>query len=362
MNTNSCVRRSQCSPLVFTSANIRLNDVNLRSWFTTSTRYLYYGYAPHISFFFPSTPQTHLALPPPSVTGLRLEDPYNVSPCTGRSRWRRLAGACATPTPGLAVELTNAVSAAITASTDTNPNVVDITLASPPGCVGGIGASITVGSNCFTHVHPNEFDVRDFTVWVNRHDGNQAVMDRGDPNPIARFANLGLVTISFPASHPMSRWRDRQALFPAVGRRDDNVDFRGLPTELQTIDMAVIAGATSTRSPVGFEACGSPGETENDPVLGHRYSMRDLRQGGNRMDELDWRMDSQTAKSQLWMNVVLSAPDQLRQRVAWALAQVLTISNAGQNRPEDMEVRRCASACVVFFYYFFDFFSPPSLG
>ena len=37
----------------------------------------------------------------------------------------------------------------------------------------------------------------------------------------------------------------------------------------------------------------------------------------------------------VWLNVVLKSPDQLRQKVAWALSQILVISESGLNGKDD---------------------------
>lgn len=66
MNEETCQRRPSCAPLSFSSVPITLNDATLRSWYTDSTRYVYY------------------------LQGLRLEGTVAVSPCSGRSRWLRM--------------------------------------------------------------------------------------------------------------------------------------------------------------------------------------------------------------------------------------------------------------------------------
>lgn len=77
--------------------------------------------------------------------------------------------------------------------------------------------------------------------------------------------------------------------------------------------------------------CGSPGEIPNDPILGHQLAMR--HQGGQ-----DWHHDveyhsrwgtSTAAKSSVWTMHALYAQDQLRQRMAWALSQILVTAVAG---------------------------------
>ncbi len=158
-NRDQCVRRSTCNGEVsFKSATFTLNDSILRSWYTKSSRYVYY------------------------VTQLRLEDPYNISPCSsGTSRWQRIGkGACPSPT-ALDTTTKATIVAALTASSDTNPYVRDITLTgancSPVNAT--IGAQVAAGGECFQHVHPDLYSVRDFTLWVVDHDGNADAMAGG---------------------------------------------------------------------------------------------------------------------------------------------------------------------------------------
>lgn len=116
------------------------------------------------------------------VTALKLEEPFDISPCTsGVSRWQRLgAGACPSPTT-LDTTTLNTIAAALAASSDRNPFVRDITL-SGAGCTASastIGAQIAADGECFQHVHPDLFGVRDFTRWVSIHDGNEQAMAGG---------------------------------------------------------------------------------------------------------------------------------------------------------------------------------------
>jgi len=53
----------------------------------------------------------------------------------------------------------------------------------------------------------------------------------------------------------------------------DTVNFKTLPDVLQTQQMAHQVGALQEIPETSHDACGSPGEVENDPALGHRYGM-----------------------------------------------------------------------------------------
>ena len=53
--------------------------------------------------------------------------------------------------------------------------------------------------------------------------------------------------------------------------------------------------------------------------------------------QLDWRYDFNKGKSMAWVNHVLKAPDQLRQRAAWALQQIFTIADNGSMFRDEVE-------------------------
>jgi len=85
--------------------------------------------------------------------------------------------------------------------------------------------------------------------------------------------------------------------------------------------------------------CGSPFEVANKPELGHQYSIylnlewKSLdRNLDNRFDEV---MSPRLSKSTVWTAKALTGADQLRQRMAWALAQTFVVSVQGRIVGED---------------------------
>ena len=127
---------------------------------------------------------------------------------------------------------------------------------------------------------------------------------------------------------------------------------------------AALLGVTG--SPVPFDgglACGSHGEVANDPTFGHRYS---LYLAGNKPwdDEsrynllhkygddnakvwvaitlnlslsLNLPLPLTLCQTMVWMGVALGASDQLRQRVAWALSQILVVAHVGVRQENKIE-------------------------
>ena len=309
VNAWSCVRRASCGLASVTSVELLLDATALRRWYTGSQRYVY------------------------TVKNLRLEAPFDVTPCSGVSRWERSAGNCPAPS-ALDGTTTNIITTALTNTLDsTNPFVRDIELPGPAGCTAAPGVSLTVNGECFTHVHPNQYQVRDFTDWGGPgmlHPGNTDNGVPRTPNPIYKWAENGGTDLPWPASHPLTRWGDANLRhIPVVGRLGDSVDFLALTGELQSPDMSVYAGAAGAGEGIGaFESCGSPGEMGNDGSLGHRYIIpREDVEDEDHSRMLDFSYSWSMGKSMAWMNNALLAPDQLRQRAAWALQQIFTIGD-----------------------------------
>ena len=85
----------------------------------------------------------------------------------------------------------------------------------------GLGVSLDVDGGCWTHVHPHEGNVFDFSEWAVTHPGNAAAANKGLSNPITRSAKLmGLAELHYPshAGHTMSRWSSFYKKFPRLGR------------------------------------------------------------------------------------------------------------------------------------------------
>ena len=147
------------SSIAYGSARFHLNETILSSMYTHGGRYVYY------------------------LTGLRLEGAYAASPCQGVSRWKRdtSSGACTSEiVPDAATR--SAMVSAITSSGDMNEYVIDVEVGQAAAAGGGscsdavngvsaIGARVSIGTTCWQHVHPSEYNVYDFTEWAHVHPG-----------------------------------------------------------------------------------------------------------------------------------------------------------------------------------------------
>jgi cullin-associated NEDD8-dissociated protein 1 len=295
LNEGSCQVQSACGSTELDSTTmVRLNETSFQLFLDVAGKYVY------------------------SVTGLQADG----SPCGVMSRWERL-DASATAT-ALSADDEQAVVAALEAE---GGWLRDVYVQCESVAAGAI---VEVDGDLFQHVHIHEHNVYDFSEWVGSHPGGA--------EPITRWTSHGF-EIEFPSNHPMSRWPSQFEL-GFLGRLDDSVDFLGLPVSLQTQELALAFGAGSQT--IGFQVCGSPGEVASDPAAGHHFSfyvdepesVTDLDYDYPRAQEVDRRL----SKSTVWASVALHSQDQLRQRMAWALSQVLVVSTAGLGQTNSNEL------------------------
>ena len=109
--------------------------------------------------------------------------------------------------------------------------------------------------------------------------GNSNAFQSGNPNPIAKFADsLDSVNIGFPDHHHTKRWKDASAprgqysgQYKYLGRLDESVDYRYLPSSVQNPELAKQIGSLPQTVQEGGDSCGSPGEVANEALRGHRY-------------------------------------------------------------------------------------------
>ena len=213
---------------------------------------------------------------------------------------------------------------------------------------------IQTGNDCWEQIAPDQVDyqVHDFSTWAQTHPGSlgyKRQLGPDDVNPIRSPAHNGETLLRFPAGHEWNRWREYRSSeqLPWLGQLGDEIDFAALPNELQTPRLATFFGAEAVSMTSGGILCGSPGEVANEPERGHRYPMEGLGGGRGRTEKDLFRPFEVsgsgsyfgTSRSTVHTMVALTAPDQLRQRVAWALSQIYVLGNDEINvdRPNSNE-------------------------
>jgi len=182
------------------------------------------------------------------------------------------------------------------------------------------------------HFFAISLSVYDFTHWtlMNTHPGNMIAEMNNHSHPITKWMDINRSAIlTYPASaqpsnpvlraHPIHRWDIYSPLFSKLSRFGDKIKFVDLPNEVRLAKVAEYFGAETNVGGGGIIVCGSPYESANDPGVGHVFEVATGR---------DTSWDLWRQREFTWIQVGLTAPDQLRQRVAWAFAQLLVIARS----------------------------------
>ena len=113
-----------------------------------------------------------------------------------------------------------------------------------------------------------------------------------------------------------------------MGRFGDTVRFVDLPNEVRTEDVMDHFGEASEQTGSAVVTCGSRGEVANEPALGKYFNVANEKQ-------TEWGLEHQ--KGYIFFDVALNATDQLRQRVAFGLSQILVVVPAGTSAEDHTE-------------------------
>jgi hypothetical protein len=295
---------------------ILLDETNIKKLFNITGRYVY------------------------AILGLILEEHQAICSSSVTSddftRWMKNSTNCTDPT-NLDSATTDAISSMLSGASDTdNPLLVDVRKPSSMTCTytSPEPIQIQVGDTCYTQVHPHLYNVYDATGWVEPHPGgawrikkwaedldNHAgwhlIFPRNHPGVLAGEVRL----------HPMSRW-DNHGVAPkwtslkqgSFVRFLDYISFRDLDNNVKLPAVAQNYDASPDFSTAGATlVCGSPGEVANDPVNGALYDMENPEEDTTYDDYMHQQ------KTKVWTMIALNSADQLRQRMAWALSQIVTV-------------------------------------
>ena len=267
-----------------------------------------------------------------AVDGLRIHQDTSVAtPCQRFKISRWIPIACTGAAADVNAVVHSIFATLLFTNKDSNPLVRDVNNNSTTLCPTEFALLVGFevqdqGGKCWKNVHPDHLNVYDFTFWtlLDTHPGNSK-----NRNPIKEFAEAGSTTLAFPSWHGMDRWSAYKNKFGYVGRLGDAVDYYSLPRELRTTALNEYYGFTPETmvfpNSKGALVCGSPFEVANNPALGgsrRRGAFGSL----NRDFVVPNESDYLKQKRMVWTETALTAKDQLRQRTAWALAQILVVS------------------------------------
>lgn len=221
------------------------------------------------------------------------------------------------------------------------------------------GALVAVAKNCNgkqLNMKNDFLDLLDSQIAGNRKlnlvKGAELVemVSKANGIKVLRFTSLRVPSCSEPGGGPFFL-RDRDGKLYQHDRRlellENTIDSPAsgynmkycpnAPKTFQNVHGCVIGGQGCRRGNNNniavqddlVERCGSPGEVANVPELGSRYHFAQRSQPEIQFsddNEVDFRLIVHSKVAAIWMTSVVYAPDQLRQRVAFALSQILVVT------------------------------------
>ncbi len=254
-----------------------------------------------------------------SMIGLRLEDSEKAACSPGaHSRWVLSDSAECDETTSKESKTKAYLRQLLESSTDSHPFLRDIVVPVMDfHCEPDASELLyirTENGACWKQTHRSNYQVYDFTEYVGRHAGGDAV--------IRQFAVDGNFTLSFPETHKMSLWYESiERGVIELGRLGDTVAVHE-SIELQDAFEYLFGddGADNVGSAL---ICGSPYEISNDKLGALFRGAFDAVTPGNRTTST---LDLEQQRTSIWLDIALNARDQLRQKVAWILSQILVVS------------------------------------
>ncbi len=256
-----------------------------------------------------------------AVTGLRQDPAVVPTPCTpgALSRWIPVDGAICAST-WVTAQTQEALARLIRRSTDQNELLRDVLfpqLSEPFNCdvadAQEYDFSVLVDGTCWQNVHPWHWQIFDFTDWVMNHPGGAS--------SIQQFALDGTFILEFPDWHEMDRFYttvESQGIV-RLGRMGDLIVLADSPPAADAF-----ASVTSTTRVGSTLTCGSPFEVANELSLGGSMYQGGF-DGATEYNDTTVEEDLEHQRTSIWMDVALTAPDQLRQKAAWALSQIFAV-------------------------------------
>ena len=283
-----------------------------------------------------------------AIDNLRLNG-KNPSPCMPLSTSRWVKGVCDGSGPPIEEQTREAMVTHLSNSNDNNRYMRDILMPSRGMVCNGSdlakrGIEIMVDGDCWKNVHPQHLQVYDMTYWTERatHPGNMV----SDREPIKEIAWNDSFTLFYPrSSHGMDRWEEHERHFDNIGRLGDSVAINTFPETLLTFEVAKAFDALNLVRGSSSVVCGTPGEVQNNLFLGG-----DTERGGfdavTRHNRTTPEPTFARQRNQVWTTIALESADQLRQRMAWALSQILVVS------PDTLEETSTTEAVLSYYDIF----------
>jgi len=257
-----------------------------------------------------------------AIDGLKFDDTSSRLPCTSsmRSRWIPVdTSECDTPSVPIDMTTEAEFAQAIYASNGDNPFMRDIEFSGEcfvdDATKVGMVAFVDEESQCYKNVHPDHMSVYDVTEWVDLNGLNTTELN-----------DTAILVYPDTEEFTVAKWETEvkdDTLLIYVGRYGDDIPFESIPEHLRTTSGTFLETTTKLEDTIsssnyGTIVCGSPGEVAPDPYMDDYFDISNL--------YLDSSPYKTQIKQTIWTILALTANDQLRQKVAWALSQIFIIS------------------------------------
>lgn len=184
---------------------------------------------------------------------------------------------------------------------------------------------------------PSLLQIYDMTKWFTQAD-TMAIefAEYGGRLPINEWAVDDGAVLSVPPEQG-NKWfydvinKNRWKHFRQLAKLDDVIKFRDLPNHIETAEVEAAFGEFAVNNgKKGVVVCGSVGEVANKPELGNGFEWPGWWGFDDRRDASPF---IGRQKHTVWTLLALNAKDQLRQRVAFALSQILVVAPSALGDP-----------------------------
>lgn len=183
--------------------------------------------------------------------------------------------------------------------------------------LGRVNILSSDGTQCYIRTHPDNYNIFDMTDCTHPENPCGFTSWR---NPIVRKKE-GTQPIYFnyrAVDQPF--WDSSRHHLKKIGRLTDTVMFRDLSNEMRLDEVAKYFGALQSSGGEGVVVCGSRNEVSNDPSLGSHFGLEIWNH-----DNGSAVLNGASVRESAFFAIALHAKDQLRQRVAWALSQIVVV-------------------------------------
>jgi len=183
--------------------------------------------------------------------------------------------------------------------------------------LGRVNLLSSDGTQCYIRTHPDNYNIFDMTDCTHPENPCGFTSWR---NPIVRKKEGGQPIYFNYRAVDQPFWDSSRHHLKKIGRLTDTVMFRDLSNEMRLDEVAKYFGGLQSSGGESVVVCGSRNEVSNDPSLGSLFGLEIWNH-----DNSGAVLNGASVRENVFFAIALHAKDQLRQRVAWALSQIVVV-------------------------------------